>query len=165
MQDEYTGASFSQEETRDNYDTAGEYRVNLPDGRVQIVSYTVDKVNGYVADVRYEGEAAYKTAPKPAYKPAPKPAYKPAPAPTYKPASKPAYKPAPAPAYTPIYKAAPSYRTYQPAPAYKARKYTYKTITEAPVEKAAPVEEAAPVEAAAPADEAAPVEAYYYYRF
>ena len=32
----------------------GEYRVNLPDGRVQIVSYTASAEKGYVANVRYD---------------------------------------------------------------------------------------------------------------
>ena len=50
------GPVFSARENRDNYNTAGEYRVNLPDGRVQIVSYSAGP-DGYVADVRYEGEA------------------------------------------------------------------------------------------------------------
>ena len=163
VKDEYTGASFSQEESRDNYDTAGEYRVNLPDGRVQIVSYTVDEVNGYVADVRYEGESAYpkeaqKPAPAPAYKPAPAPAYKPSPVPAYKPAPKPTYKPAPAYKLSP----APSYRSYQPNPAYKARVYTYKTITEAPEAPAteAPATEAPATEAPAPEAPATEAPAY-----
>ena len=30
--------------------------VELPDGRVQIVSYHADHENGFIADVRYEGE-------------------------------------------------------------------------------------------------------------
>merc|ERR1711981_1517818 len=66
-------------EDRNNYDTKGEYRVNLPDGRVQIVTYSAGP-DGYVADVKYEGEATY-----PEYKPAP---YKPHPAPAYKPKPK-----------------------------------------------------------------------------
>ena len=83
VNDPHYGPVFSQKETRDNYDTAGEYRVNLPDGRVQIVSYTAGP-DGYVADVSYEGEAIYPE--DKGYKPAPAP-YKPAPAP-YKPAPK-----------------------------------------------------------------------------
>eukprot|EP00095_Tigriopus_kingsejongensis_P006255 maker-scaffold136_size321413-snap-gene-0.9 protein:Tk06255 transcript:maker-scaffold136_size321413-snap-gene-0.9-mRNA-1 annotation:"cuticle protein" len=101
--DEYAGVNFGQNEARDGYATNGEYRVNLPDGRTQIVTYNVaDAYSGYVADVRYEGEAKYEPYQPAPYKPAPyQPApYKAAPAP-YKPAP---YKPAPAP-----YKAAPSY--------------------------------------------------------
>merc|ERR1712025_505286 len=52
-------------ETQDEYGVVqGEYRVELPDGRVQIVSYHADHENGFIADVRYEGEAH----PEPAYK-------------------------------------------------------------------------------------------------
>ena len=70
--DDYAGTNFAANENRDNYATTGEYRVALPDGRTQIVTYNVaDAYSGYVADVRYEGEAHYD-----AYKPAP--AYKPA---------------------------------------------------------------------------------------
>ena len=94
---EYSGAVFSQQENRADYNTAGEYRVNLPDGRIQIVTYTAGP-EGYIADVKYEGVAVYaETAP---YKPAPPPAYKPAPAP---------YKPAPV-----VYIPAPT--SYKPAP-------------------------------------------------
>jgi hypothetical protein len=70
--------------------TTGSYRLALPDGRTQIVTYKADSY-GYVADVKYEGVAKY-----PEYKPS-----------TY---AAPAYK---APAYP---AAAPAY----PAPAYKA---------------------------------------------
>merc|ERR1719195_2545391 len=76
--DEY-GRHFAKTETQDEYGVVqGEYRVELPDGRVQIVSYHADHENGFIADVRYEGEAH----PEPAYHPAPAPApYAPRPRP------------------------------------------------------------------------------------
>ena len=56
VRDDYTGDDFSHQESRDGYKTSGEYRVALPDGRIQIVTYHADE-NGYVADVKYEGVA------------------------------------------------------------------------------------------------------------
>merc|ERR1712038_2130847 len=54
--DDYSKANFGQNEQRDGYSTLGEYRVALPDGRTQIVTYNVaDAASGYVADVKYEG--------------------------------------------------------------------------------------------------------------
>ena len=85
VQDSYSGANFGQTETSDTKAVAGNYRVALPDGRTQIVTYTADPYGygGYVADVKYDGVAAYPEHPKAGYKPAPHPvpAYKPAPAP------------------------------------------------------------------------------------
>ena len=69
--DSYSGTNFAQNENRDGYATHGSYRVALPDGRTQIVTYSVgDAYSGYVADVKYEGVAQY-----PEYKPKPAPAY------------------------------------------------------------------------------------------
>merc|ERR1712212_601236 len=178
---EYSGAVFSQQENRADYDTNGEYRVNLPDGRVQIVTYSA-RPEGYVADVKYEGEAVYaevkpyKPAPAPApYKPAPvvkiapapvvkvvpAPApYKPAPA-AYKPAPvvyKPApvvYKPAPVPykpAPVPVYHKPTGYHAAPLAPKYTPKKYGYQVLT-APAP--APEVKAAVEEEAAPVVEEA----------
>merc|ERR1712106_480553 len=47
----------------ENGGVQGEYRVELPDGRVQIVTYHADDINGFVADVKYEGTAIPYVAP------------------------------------------------------------------------------------------------------
>lgn len=66
VQDEYTGNDFGHSETSDGNAVTGEYFVLLPDGRRQIVTYSADHNTGYVADVKYEGEAQYPD-PAPAY--------------------------------------------------------------------------------------------------
>merc|ERR1712066_754383 len=66
VQDEYSGVNFGQNEKRDGYSTSGQYRVLLPDGRIQIVTYhTADAYSGNVAEVVYEGHATYGPGPKP----------------------------------------------------------------------------------------------------
>ncbi|KAK5640302.1 hypothetical protein RI129_011113 [Pyrocoelia pectoralis] len=52
VQDQFSGDDFSHSQKQDSKSTNGEYRVKLPDGRIQIVSYIADK-NGYKADVKY----------------------------------------------------------------------------------------------------------------
>ena len=137
VKDDYAKLNFGQNEARDASATSGKYYVLLPDGRLQTVVYRVDGYSGYVADVKYSGEAqpyAYKPAPAPAYKPAPAPAYKPAQARVYHPAPAPAYH-APAPAYNapaPAYKPAPApaYQPFVPLPSYDygLPSYTYKVL-------------------------------------
>merc|ERR1712055_738726 len=58
-QDEYSGANFGQNEASDGAAVTGNYRVALPDGRIQVVDYHADAAGygGYVADVKYEGVA------------------------------------------------------------------------------------------------------------
>ena len=80
--DDYSGANYEKAENQDaSGNLQGSYRVNLPDGRVQIVTYTADHTNGFIADVKYEGTAVYPEekpyAPAPKYAPAP-PKYAPA---------------------------------------------------------------------------------------
>ncbi|PZC82910.1 hypothetical protein B5X24_HaOG209353 [Helicoverpa armigera] len=53
VKDHKTGDDFSHSQQSTGSATNGEYRVRLPDGRMQIVSYTADE-NGYKADVRYD---------------------------------------------------------------------------------------------------------------
>nr|XP_040576748.1 extensin-2-like isoform X3 [Lepeophtheirus salmonis] len=54
--DHYT--DFEVQEERDGAATTGSYRVNLPDGRIQIVNYRADEY-GYKADIQYEGTPHY----------------------------------------------------------------------------------------------------------
>ncbi|XP_069157247.1 uncharacterized protein [Procambarus clarkii] len=56
---EDSGNDFGHQETRDGDDTKGSYYVQLPDGRLQTVTYSVDGDSGYVAEVSYQGEARY----------------------------------------------------------------------------------------------------------
>ncbi len=97
VKDDPSYNDYAHQETADDKGyVTGLYRVLLPDGRTQVVNYKADDYTGYVADVKYEGEAKeYKPAYKPAY---PSPAY---PSPAY-----------PSPAY--------------PSPAYPAPKYPTK---------------------------------------
>ncbi|KAH9635751.1 hypothetical protein HF086_010976 [Spodoptera exigua] len=53
IKDHKTGDDFSHSQQSTGSATNGEYRVRLPDGRMQIVSYTADE-NGYKAKVRYD---------------------------------------------------------------------------------------------------------------
>merc|ERR1711890_37932 len=67
VQDEYAGVDFGANENREGYNTAGSYYVQLPGGRLQRVTYTVQGDDGFVADVAYEGEAQYPAAPSKPY--------------------------------------------------------------------------------------------------
>merc|ERR1712025_1428285 len=73
--DDYSKANFQAAETSDaNGVVSGSYTVALPDGRTQKVTYTADHVNGYVAEVTYEGVPVYPEA-KPYVPAPPAPAY------------------------------------------------------------------------------------------
>ena len=81
--DDYSKANFKKHETQDaSGRVKGSFTIALPDGRIQTTSYTADHVDGFVADVTYEGEPVYPPEPINGYG---------HPAPAYKPAS--AYKP------------------------------------------------------------------------
>ncbi|XP_064111981.1 pro-resilin-like [Macrobrachium nipponense] len=74
VKDDYSKNDFGHQENRNGYDTKGTYYVQLPDGRLQKVTYYVNGDSGYVAEVSYQGEAYY---PQPAkgYPPAPQDGY------------------------------------------------------------------------------------------
>ncbi|XP_047485567.1 cuticle protein 19-like [Penaeus chinensis] len=70
VKDPYSGNDYAHAQTSDGHVTSGSYSVALPDGRTEIVEFTADHDNGYVANVAYEGETSYP-APAPSYHPAP----------------------------------------------------------------------------------------------
>ncbi|XP_050692245.1 larval cuticle protein A2B-like [Eriocheir sinensis] len=53
--DPYTGTDHGHVQNSDGQVVSGSYHVLLPDGRRQVVRYTADHVNGYQAQVSYEG--------------------------------------------------------------------------------------------------------------
>merc|ERR1712236_186917 len=58
--DDYSNSNFNAAESSDGTGTKeGSYSVALPDGRIQHVNYHTDDLNGYVAEVTYDGQAAY----------------------------------------------------------------------------------------------------------
>merc|ERR1712071_517753 len=117
VKDEPTYNDFDHQESSDGKVVKGSYRVALPDGRTQIVTYTADEY-GYRADVKYEGEAKY-----PVYK-----AQSSRKAPVYYP--KAAYPKAayPEPAYS---KPQPAYpKKAYPEPAYSKPAYPKESKTE-----------------------------------
>ncbi|XP_069988048.1 cuticle protein 7 [Penaeus vannamei] len=59
VKDDYTGNVFGHAAHSDGIVTSGSYRVLLPDGRTQVVTFSADPHNGYQAEVTYEGEAIY----------------------------------------------------------------------------------------------------------
>ena len=140
VQDTYTGSNFAKTETQDDGGNVnGEYSVALPDGRTQIVKYRADDVNGFVADVSYEGVASYPDDVKPSYVAAPAPAYVPVPVPVYEPPTTTTTTtttppPPPPPAYTappPVYTAPPPAYT-APPPVYTVPPPAYTAPTPAP---------------------------------
>ena len=60
--DQYSNNDFGHSEERDDDDTRGSYYVQLPDGRRQTVTYYVNGGSGYVADVKYSGEAQFPSS-------------------------------------------------------------------------------------------------------
>lgn len=52
VNDAETANDYNHNAVSDGDVTRGEYRVQLPDGRTQIVKYTADWKNGYNAEVR-----------------------------------------------------------------------------------------------------------------
>ncbi|XP_057368946.1 adhesive plaque matrix protein-like [Daphnia carinata] len=70
VKDEKSYNDYSHQQESNGKVVTGSYRVLLPDGRTQIVTYKADE-NGYVADVKYEGQVKHDE-----YKPTPKSTYK-----------------------------------------------------------------------------------------
>merc|ERR1711935_244974 len=66
--DDYSKAAFQQAESNDGTGAvSGSYSVNLPDGRIQTVTYNANDLTGNVAEVTYSGEAVYPPAPAGGY--------------------------------------------------------------------------------------------------
>merc|ERR1712212_1225811 len=68
--DDYSGSAFAKTETQNDLgQVQGSYKVNLPDGRIQTVTYRADHEGGFVAEVTYEGTPQYPEPPPGGYGP------------------------------------------------------------------------------------------------
>merc|ERR1712184_193361 len=66
--DDYSKANFQQSESNDGTGAVtGSYSINLPDGRIQTVTYNANDLTGNVATVEYSGEPVYPPAPAGGY--------------------------------------------------------------------------------------------------
>ncbi len=132
VKDEKSYNDYSHQEQSDGKVVSGSYRVLLPDGRTQTVTYKADEY-GYQAEVKYEGEAKYDE-----YKPIYKPAYKPADVKyeeeskytnDYKPAD---YTKAPAVNYSTVKNAEYTKNTGYTVPVYSTKPYESTTVYTTP---------------------------------
>merc|ERR1719234_981010 len=128
--DEYGNPNVhSRTEARDGYNVKGQYRVELPDCRTQIVDYFVDEYKQYHADVKYEGEICPdKSLIKHAKDP-----YHPAPAPYHAPAPAPYHAPAPAPYHAPVVHAPVAHVAHAPVVHAPVAHVAHAPIAHAPV--------------------------------
>ena len=68
VKDDYTGNDFAHEEKSESPGgVSGSYRVLLPDGRTQVVTFNDAHGSGFIADVQYEGHAAPYQPPASSY--------------------------------------------------------------------------------------------------
>ncbi|XP_042889398.1 DNA-directed RNA polymerase II subunit rpb1-like [Penaeus japonicus] len=129
VKDDYSGNDFGHQESRHGHTASGQYRVLLPDGRTQVVTYTADET-GYHPVITYEGPASFPYKAEPVHRPV-RPAYVTNTA-SYRPVPHSA-SPAPAPYkhISPSPTTPPSYKPYIPTSApYYIKPAPYKpTIT------------------------------------
>ncbi|XP_026829647.1 DNA-directed RNA polymerase II subunit RPB1 [Ooceraea biroi] len=59
------GNDYSHNAISDGEVVRGEYRIQLPDGRTQVVRYNADWQHGFSAQVTYEGNIRYDNVPRP----------------------------------------------------------------------------------------------------